>query len=78
MKYLNQDISRKKAALLKKGEQIHIVRKKLAQPQDENGEEHATTRKKFKAMSKKCKRLTKDRRSMCQFFRSFKSSGKML
>jgi hypothetical protein len=34
MKYLNQDISRKKTALLKKGEQIHILRKTLAQPQD--------------------------------------------
>ena len=61
MKYLNQDISRKKTALLKKGEQIHILRKKLAQPQDENGEELATTRKKLKAMSKKCKRLTKEK-----------------
>ena len=61
MKYLNQDISRKKAGLLKKGEQIHILRKKLAQPQDENCEELATTRKKLKAMSKKCKRLTKEK-----------------
>ena len=61
MKYLNQDISRKKAALLKNVEQIHILRKKLAQPQDENGEELATTRKKLKAMSKKCKRLTKEK-----------------
>jgi hypothetical protein len=37
------------------------LRKKLAQPQDENGEELATTRKKLKAMSKKCKRLTKEK-----------------